>query len=98
MTRIASCHVTPLQNLHRVSTLTKRNTAHALLHFNVVVVVKQAEVAHFERSLHLLLERPDDVVVRAGDDDVIDVDPNHQLHVVIPSDVDDVFRRSPLKA
>jgi hypothetical protein len=56
MTRIASCHVTPLQNLHRVGTLTKRNTARALLHLNAKVVVKQTEVAHFKRSRNLLLE------------------------------------------
>jgi hypothetical protein len=62
MTRIKSYHVTPLQNLHRVCTLTKRNTAHALLHVNAKVVVKQAEVAHFEHARHLLLERPDVVM------------------------------------
>jgi hypothetical protein len=98
MTWIASCHVTPLQNLHRVGTLTKRNTTCALLHFNAELVVKQAEVAHFERSRHLLLERPDVVAVRAGDDEIVDVYPNHQLHIVVPPDVDDVFRRSPPKA
>jgi hypothetical protein len=74
MAWIASYHATPLQNLHRISTLTKRNTARTLLHFNAEVVVKQA-----------------------GDDEVIDVDPNHQLNVVIPSDVDVMFRRSPPK-
>jgi hypothetical protein len=49
-TQIASYHATSVQNLHRIGTLTKRNTIHALLHFNVVVVVKQADVAHFERG------------------------------------------------
>jgi urease accessory protein UreE len=98
MTRIASCHVTPLQNLHLVGTLTKRNTTRALLHFNAEVVVKQAEVTHFERGRHLLLERPDVVAVRASDDEVIDVDPNHKLHVAVPPDVGGVFRRSPQKA
>jgi hypothetical protein len=91
MTQIASCHVTPLQNLHRIGTLTKRNTTRALLHFNAEVVVKQAEVAHFERDRHLLLERPDVVAVRAGDDEVVNVDPNHQLHIAVPPDVDGVF-------
>jgi hypothetical protein len=36
--------------------LTKRNTARALLHFSAELVVKQAEVVHFERGRHLLLE------------------------------------------
>jgi hypothetical protein len=90
-TQISFCHVTPIQNLHRVGTLTKRNTARALLHFNAEVVVKQVDVAHFERSHHLLLERFDVVVVRADDDEVIDVDPNHQLHIAVSSDVDGVF-------
>jgi hypothetical protein len=60
--------------------------------------VKKAKVAHFERDLHLLLERPDVVMVRAGDDEIVDIDPNHQLHIAVPSDVDGVFRQSPLKA
>jgi hypothetical protein len=56
MTQIASYHATPLQNLHRVGTLTKRNTARTLHHFNAEVVVKQTDVAHFEHGRHLLLE------------------------------------------
>jgi hypothetical protein len=53
--------------------------------------VKLVEVAIFERDRHLLLERPDVVAVRAGDDEVIDVDPNHQLHVAVSPDVDGMF-------
>jgi hypothetical protein len=53
--------------------------------------VKQAKVTHFEHDRHLLLERPDVVAVRGNDDEVIDVDPNHQLHVAISPDVDGVF-------
>jgi hypothetical protein len=60
--------------------------------------VKQAKVTHFERGLHLLLERPDIVAVRAGDDEVIDIDPDHQLHVAISPDIDGVFQWNPLKA
>jgi hypothetical protein len=56
ITQIASCHATPLQNLRRIGTLTKRNIAHAPLHFNAEVVVKQAEVAYLERGRHLLIE------------------------------------------
>jgi hypothetical protein len=77
MTWIASYHATPLQNLYHIDTLTKQNTTRALLYFNAEVVVKQAEVTHFERGHHLLLEQPDVVAVRVCDDEVIDVDPNH---------------------
>jgi hypothetical protein len=91
MTWIASYHATPLQNLHHVGTLTKQNNARALLHFNAEVVMKQAEVTHFEHSRHLLLEQLDVITIRACDDEVDDVDPNHQLHVVVPPDVDGVF-------
>jgi hypothetical protein len=84
--------------LHSVGNLVKRNCAPALLHLNVEVVVKQVEVAHLECACHRLLEQLDVVAVRYGDDKVIDIDPSHQLYVAIPSDVDGMFRRSPLKA
>jgi hypothetical protein len=37
------------------------------------------------------LIRSDVVTVRVGDDEIVDVDLNHQLHVAVLSDVDDVF-------
>jgi hypothetical protein len=60
--------------------------------------VKQTEVTHLNHGLHLLLELLDVIIVRAGDDKVIDVDPDHQLCIIVLPNIDGVFQQSPPKA
>jgi hypothetical protein len=90
-------NATPLQELHSIGILAKRNNAHSLIHLNVVVAVKQVEVTHLERDFRVLLERLNVVMVRASNNNVIDVDHKHQLRIIVPPDVDGMFQLSPMK-
>jgi hypothetical protein len=87
-----------MEQLASVCGLAQLDPGMILHNLDVEIVRKEAKIAHLEPFLHLSLEFVDGTIVGAGDNQVIDIDPNNQPVTTPPPRVDAMFSTSLLES